>query len=662
LQRSSAKLSKEPGKLPELLSIEADKFKSFGVKISTATKGHVLIRSSFAEESHIVTSSVGRVLMACDKFDTLHNHAQRLSTSLTLQDILAKSDSNSSFVGRQFARIVRFLSERNLLVDRKNESVEAAHRTLIELAQKGFVVSEARILNIIRSVASRGEDEPLLIDTIAVPTRNRSQSLKRAVESYAQNAAQYNRELQIVVVDDSDTLEVSTKNRHILNEIAKVYNIDITYANRSIRKKYAEVLAKYSEVPQHIIEFAILGDADCTSFHGANRNTILLDQLNNLCILADDDTICQTVGDSIPFSNVNLTDELHHEHRYYSSFENLSSSVQINCPDLIGIHSRWLGQRLSSVLAELNVSNVDGISDTYLKAITNENARIAITFLGTAGDSGMANNLSYLFEEGSSFERVTQSYKTYEMVRETRCLLKTVPEVTISKGRYCMTTNIGLDLRYDLPPFMPVQRNEDGVFGILLNHCCPHAFSGHLPIAILHDPPDLRTNHIEEAFRNLPLISSNKLLSCIIQYLYGNHYLKNVSFENVGEQLKNLGDLETTYFKLFVDEVAVQYTLARIKRAEEHLDRQKDAPDYWVSDIRQYIRVLEQGVAGESLCIPYDLNGSNNERIEVFRRIVGQYGSLLVNWRNITDAAKIMHSEGYRLAVPINEHVKYCDC
>ena len=51
-----------------------------------------------------------------------------------------------------------------------------------------------------------------------------------------------------------------------------------------------------------------------------------------------------------------------------------------------------------------------------------------------------------------------------------------------------MTTFFGLDNRVLLPPFFPVQRNSDGIFGLMLQKSTWHG-TAFLPSVLLHAPP-----------------------------------------------------------------------------------------------------------------------------------------------------------------------------
>ena len=51
-----------------------------------------------------------------------------------------------------------------------------------------------------------------------------------------------------------------------------------------------------------------------------------------------------------------------------------------------------------------------------------------------------------------------------------------------------MTTFFGFDNRLLLPPFFPVQRNADGIFGLVLQKCVDGSRVAFLPSVLLHAP------------------------------------------------------------------------------------------------------------------------------------------------------------------------------
>lgn len=106
----------------------------------------------------------------------------------------------------------------------------------------------------------------------------------------------------------------------------------------------------------------------------------------------------------------------------------------------------------------------------------------------------MGATLYYLMLRGASRDRLHLSEAAYRAAVCGGPVVRAVTRPTVTSGSVCMAGNLGLDLRTPLPPFPPVLRNEDGVFGALVQTCCPWAFMGHLPAAVWHLPPGPRTN------------------------------------------------------------------------------------------------------------------------------------------------------------------------
>ena len=65
--------------------------------------------------------------------------------------------------------------------------------------------------------------------------------------------------------------------------------------------------------------------------------------------------------------------------------------------------------------------------------------------------------------------------------------MRVVTRPTITDSGYCMALNLGLDNRHLLPPFLPVQRNQDGVFAAVLT-LCGSGCTGFLPWMVLRAP------------------------------------------------------------------------------------------------------------------------------------------------------------------------------
>ena len=98
---------------------------------------------------------------------------------------------------------------------------------------------------------------------------------------------------------------------------------------------------------------------------------------------------------------------------------------------------------------------------------------------------------------------------TYHAATRAREIVRSTPAYTVSDADDLMAGSLGLDLDITkpVPPFFPVLRNEDGLFGSHLRLTAPDARLGFCPIALLHAPPDVRVNAADAKTRGAGRLS-----------------------------------------------------------------------------------------------------------------------------------------------------------
>jgi hypothetical protein len=114
---------------------------------------------------------------------------------------------------------------------------------------------------------------------------------------------------------------------------------------------------------------------------------------------------------------------------------------------------------------------------------------VAAVQVGIVGDSGWhsADLLSaYDAQLAQRFHNSASALQTSLVSREVSAYSGTW---SIDHNPNCMAIALFLDNKLPLPPFMPQYRNEDGIFGAMVQACLPHTYSAHLPFAMLHDAP-----------------------------------------------------------------------------------------------------------------------------------------------------------------------------
>lgn len=268
---------------------------------------------------------------------------------------------------------------------------------------------------------------PGLIRHLVVPTKGRPALLERCITSYAANAERNRRDLSIAVLDDSPLMASGATSRILL------------------RDRLAAAMGAgelYGDPVPALLDYALL-----TPGRGAARNVQQLMNVGRWYASADDDTVASMAlcgrgaagGGDAP-----LALSLRHDPTSRVSFANRREA-------LTQVHPGEL-----DVIAPL---------ETMLAA------GAWVAQLGQVGDCGMGRP-GYL------------GLQTREVVRAA-------VQWTLCRGGHFMAICSAYDGTRDLPPFYPVGRGEDAVFGQLL--AARGGLIGHAPYAIVHDPDDERS-------------------------------------------------------------------------------------------------------------------------------------------------------------------------
>ncbi len=204
------------------------------------------------------------------------------------------------------------------------------------------------------------------------------------------------------------------------------------------------------------------------------------------------------------------------------------------------------------------------------------------------------------------------------------------------------------DLCTPLPPFPPVLRNEDGVFGALVQTCCPSAVMGHLPAAVWHLPPAIRTYPPEALDRWADDLRSEHLLLFLVRASAPKAPSADErrNLRILGEGLAGLGDLPAGEFRAVLRAAAWDLAAGMAGQLAGLLKECGEEPGWWTRDVRRLVRRYRDQATGEHFEMPTDLRGwaSPDEALDRFRRLVGRFGHLLIHWHDLVEAAADLRS------------------
>jgi len=488
---------------------------------------------------------------------------------------------------------------------------------------------------------SSEEQEPTAtISSVGIVTHNRVTSLVACLGSYLENCQRHGRAAEFVVTDDSRSAEVQGHTRAALEVLAHRFHAPIRYAGWREKIRFADALSSESAVRLEIIRFALLGDERCTLTTGANRNSLLLDTVDTLVLSVDDDTRCQLA--TPPEADDALASFSGYDPTEFWFFPDHASAIEFASfvdIDVLACHEALLG---------------NAVANTGDRAAS---SRVAITLHGLVGDSGMSSPRYYLSLAGASRERLVASPNAYRSAVRSREVLRTVRQRTLSAGPFCMTTFFGFDNRVLLPPFFPVQRNADGIFGLVLQKCVDGSHVAFLPSVLVHRPAAPRAFAPDEIWTDTESVRmADVVIACVLGHQAGSVPLTDAArLSQLGQHLQGLGSLTLSDFEAHVRSLQQYRAMAFITVLQSHLHMYGAAPRFWADDVTRMIELLSKATSTEDYIVPRDLrHGLDVEKARrLSQELVGRFGELLEAWPTIVAAARRLRANGCRLTDPI---------
>jgi hypothetical protein len=215
---------------------------------------------------------------------------------------------------------------------------------------------------------------------------------------------------------------------------------------------------------------------------------------------------------------------------------------------------------------------------------------------------------------------------------------------------------IALDARELLPPFFPVQRNTDGIFGVTLRSTIGGACIAHLPWMLEHAPEDARIIPGDALTR---FAAYSRLQDIVLASIHsfpavasgGGGHDPSARMTALGEHLRAVGSLENQDFLKFIRPWVWRIKASFIAALEEDLAAHSNQPVYWAADVRRFLESLREAVATDAYIVPEDLPSADGdqEQRDLTRRLVRRFGDLLVWWPAIFDRARALQANGSRL-------------
>ena len=545
-------------------------------------------------------------------------------------------------------------------------SVQHSARRVDELAEAGILVSRAQLLECCaRFPVSTLPPPP--ISTVAIPTRQRPESLNRLLRSLFENRRTFGRTYEVVVADGAENASDARQTRDVLEEFQRTEQAPIAYAGYAERKRYAGQLAAESGVDREVIDFALLNPELCPINTGALRNALLFHGAGDTLLFADDDTIFKPWPSSRNLANAQLlTASTSHRIDALDPARGSESDPQPPPFDLAALHESVLGRRpgdLCSRGGQAQPLELGTVSHDLIRA-AESGGKVRFSITGAQGDSGMGLDPQLclgLMPPEASRDELIGSEATYRKFLGSRWLARSVERLTLSRSAFCMAMSMGVDASSSVPPFFPVQRNQDGLFAYLLRWFSPNAFAAYLPHTVWHTPPaprDAGAGGFGALWENAGVLRVPDLIEALMDERRPSAAAAGsleTELSRLGALLADLADTTSSEFELTLKQAAVRRTSAKIGYCGHLLRKFNGTPAHWAADLSRYCDALSNRMSAADAHVPADLMTQSDPAGAVgkFKRLVGQWGRLLQVWPALIDGARRLKKKEIRIATVV---------
>jgi hypothetical protein len=591
----------------------AERYRSGDLISQPAGQGHVLVQSTLNGSAALLTTRQAALLAASTSFRTLDGHAQANATN---------------------------------------------RAELESLVGHGLLISETairqRCFDAVRPVVT-----PPAISTIAVITRDRIDSLRRCLESYIDNGLRADRRVEYLVVDTAPQPETRDLTRAMLRAVSTGRSVTVRYAGLDERQRFADALAR-AGLPRPAIDFALFDPEGCDYLAGAARNAVQLATAGQMVLCADDDTVCRvatvpgSTGEGLELSSQNDPSAMW----FFPDQDAAVTNARYVDGDILGIHEELLGRPVASYLefaAKLDLLRVDHMDGALLQAVASGRARVSVTSTGMHGDAGSGMPPAIRALDPQSLARLTRSDAEYRTVALSRNVQRGVTRRTISNSPYFMAPGAAFDNRTILPPFFPVLRGQDNIFGFMLRVTAEGSCIGHVPLMLQHSPAEVRQVAPDALVHLAEHPSSFELVIASVQSFSPSPGANAAEqSRGLGHHLEEIASLAPADFEEFLRLWVWRMKALAMERLTHDLETSSAASASWKQDVQRYLETLRTSFATDGYLVPPDLKTRfAGDALPVMHRLIARFGDLLQCWPTMLDVARTLADNGEELARPL---------
>lgn len=299
--------------------------------------------------------------------------------------------------------------------------------------------------------------------TLAIVTCGDPELAGRAMRAWHEHTRGYGEHPRLLVADDSrEAGDADAIARHAADVRSRGAHAELL----GIAEKRALIdeLSATAGVARDVLEFALLDPLASGYTLGANLNGVLLATAGEAVASVDQDIEPTAFGPRGSGRIELRTGDVAAKLRWFVDDAELEQSRRA-C-DVLEAHGQWLGRPVDA--------RIGGYP-----------AHIVASWIGVAGGIGFSDAAAEVLIHADAAMRDDASRLASVLARPRA--MRCPDDVTITDGPAFTSAAIALDNRGLLPPFFPVGRGIDLVFGAMTRGVVPGAMFAELPLALTHE-------------------------------------------------------------------------------------------------------------------------------------------------------------------------------
>lgn len=582
--------------------------------------GNLLLHNTRNGRRAMVKPEVYRALLHCREFKTIEQHTETL---IGLESAMQGQHAD-------IRKVLQSMLGSGMMVSAKS-------------------VCESLKIKAGKDAAERQNDAPV----VAILTWERPQALERLLESIARNC-DTEKVHRIYVVDDSRKTENIESNRALAERFASRMSCPFQYFGQAEQRAWLDEMVK--QLPAHENAIRFLADGSrwrdfWTS--GLSRNLALLLSPGHRLVMIDDDVVCDVYDPPRVNHGITFSDDPR-EVVFFSGEQDWSHLHQPINPDPVNRHMQCLGLTFSAALDVLGQNNLKASGFQNATALQlselQTGSEILLTECGSLGCPGTKDNTWLPDLPPESLKRMLASEDATARALGSRKVWSGRNHPHFAP-RPNMSQITGFDNRRMLPPYLPIQRGEDRLFGYMLDYVFPASVTLDYPWAVPHLPmPDRKWRDRDLDFSpgdTFPMFFVEKIIE------HKSTCLSTRPEERLSSLSGWFGDMASapahTLTSMYLNS-RLGGDSARLAQLTELLASADPAPVSWQNYLRNGITQLNADLELASRenfkirGVPSRLEG--DELIAFWRKVWRDFAEAIAAWPEIRQAAARITNSG----------------